>query len=161
MQDDSSKKQFSKGDDVIVIDKDLKGLVFQMAKCCQPVYGDDVFGFVTNRGGIKIHRQNCPNAPQLRARFGYRIVKAKWAGVPGSQFPTTLHVVGNDDLGVVNNITSIISREEKILLRSISIDSHDGLFSGTLTVMIDDNARLEQLVKKIKTVKGVKNVTRS
>ena len=160
MQETDTRK-LAGGDDVIVIDQELKGLDFQMARCCQPVYGDDVFGFVTSGGGIKIHREDCPNAPQLRARFGYRIVKARWAGKRGSQYPITLRIVGNDDLGIVNNITSIISKEERILLRSISIDSHDGLFSGTLTVMLDDTSRLQQLLKKIKTVKGVKNVTRS
>ncbi|MBO7067319.1 MAG: bifunctional (p)ppGpp synthetase/guanosine-3',5'-bis(diphosphate) 3'-pyrophosphohydrolase [Bacteroidaceae bacterium] len=148
------------GSDVLVIDQNLKGIDFQMAKCCQPVYGDAVFGFVTSSGGIKIHREDCPNAPQLRARFGYRIVKARWAGKRGSQYPITLRIIGNDDLGIINNITSIISKEEKILLRSISIDSNDGLFSGTLTVMLDDTSRLQQLLKKIKTVKGVKNVSR-
>ena len=147
--------------DVLVIDQNLKGLDFQMAKCCQPVYGDAVFGFVTSGGGIKIHREDCPNAPQLRQRFGYRIVKAKWAGKRGSQNPITLRVIGNDDIGIVNNITNIISKEEKILLRSISIDSNDGLFNGSLTVMLDDTSRLQQLIKKLKTVKGVKNVTRS
>ena len=147
--------------DVLVIDQNLKGLDFQMARCCQPVYGDAVFGFVTSGGGIKIHREDCPNAPQLRQRFGYRIVKAKWAGKRGSQYPITLRVIGNDDIGIINNITNIISKEEKILLRSISIDSHDGLFNGTLTVMLDDTSRLQQLIKKLKTVKGVKNVTRS
>ena len=155
------QKKGAEGSDVLVIDQNLKGLDFQMARCCQPVYGDEVFGFVTSGGGIKIHREDCPNAPQLRARFGYRIVKARWAGKRGSQYPITLRIVGNDDLGIVNNITSIISKEEKILLRSISIDSHDGLFSGTLTVMLDDTGRLQQLLKKIKTVKGVKNVSRS
>ena len=147
--------------DVLVIDQNLKGLDFQMARCCQPVYGDTVFGFVTSGGGIKIHREDCPNAPQLRQRFGYRIVRAKWAGKRGSQYPITLRVIGNDDIGIVNNITNIISKEEKILLRSISIDSHDGLFNGSLTVMLDDTSRLQQLVKKLKTVKGVKNVSRS
>ena len=147
--------------DVLVIDQNLKGLDFQMARCCQPVYGDDVFGFVTSGGGIKIHRTDCPNAPQMRQRFGYRIVRAKWAGKRGSQYPITLRVIGNDDIGIVNNITNIISKEEKILLRSISIDSHDGLFNGTLTVMLDDVGRLVGLIKKLKTVKGVKNVSRS
>ena len=147
--------------DVLVIDQNLKGLDFQMAKCCQPVYGDAVFGFVTSGGGIKIHREDCPNAPQLRQRFGYRIVKAKWAGKRGSQYPITLRVIGNDDIGIINNITNIISKEEKILLRSISIDSNDGLFNGSLTVMLDDTSRLQQLIKKLKTVKGVKNVTRN
>ena len=147
--------------DVLVIDQNLKGLDFQMAKCCQPVYGDAVFGFVTSGGGIKIHREDCPNAPQLRQRFGYRIVKAKWAGKRGSQYPITLRVIGNDDIGIINNITNIISKEEKILLRSISIDSNDGLFNGSLTVMLDDTSRLQQLIKKLKTVKGVKNVSRN
>ena len=148
-------------EDVLVIDSNIQGLEFQMAKCCQPVYGDNVFGFVTSGGGIKIHRENCPNAPQLRERFGYRIVKAKWSGKGTGKYPITLHVIGHDDIGIVNNITSIISKEEKILLRSISIDSHDGLFSGTLTVMLEDTSKLEILLKKLKTVKGVKNVSRS
>ena len=146
--------------DVLVIDQNLKGIDFQMARCCQPVYGDAVFGFVTSGGGIKIHREDCPNAPQLRQRFGYRIVRAKWAGKRGTQYPITLRVVGNDDIGIVNNITNIISKEEKILLRSISIDTGEGLFNGTLTVMLDDVGRLQQLIKKLKTVKGVKNVSR-
>lgn len=148
-------------EDVLVIDSNIRGLEFQMAKCCQPVYGDNVFGFVTSGGGIKIHRENCPNAPQLRERFGYRIVKAKWSGKGTGKYPITLHVIGHDDIGIVNNITSIISKEEKILLRSISIDSHDRLFSGTLTVMLEDTSKLENLLKKLKTVKGVKNVSRS
>ena len=159
-EDDNSKHQ-AIGTDVLVIDQNLKGLDFQMARCCQPVYGDEVFGFVTSGGGIKIHRENCPNAPQLRQRFGYRIVRAMWAGKRGTQYPITLRVIGNDDIGIVNNITSIISKEEKILLRSISIDTGDGLFNGTLTVMLDDTSRLQQLIKKLKTVKGVKNVSRS
>ena len=159
-EDEKAKRQIEQSD-VLVIDQNLKGLDFQMAKCCQPVYGDAVFGFVTSGGGIKIHREDCPNAPQLRQRFGYRIVKAKWAGKRGSQYAITLRVIGNDDIGIINNITNIISKEEKILLRSISIDSNDGLFNGSLTVMLDDTSRLQQLIKKLKTVKGVKNVTRS
>ena len=157
----STQKGNAEGADVLVIEENLKGLDFQMAKCCHPVYGDEVFGFVTSGGGIKIHREDCPNAPQLRQRFGYRIVKAKWAGKRGSQYPITLRVVGNDDIGIVNNITNIISKEEKILLRSISIDTSDGLFYGTLTVMLDDLGRLQQLIKKLGNVRGVKNVSRS
>lgn len=149
------------GEDVLVIDKNLKGIDFQMARCCCPVYGDDVFGFVTVSGGIKIHRKDCPNAPALRHRFGYRIVPARWAGKGGNKYPITLHVVGTDDLGVVNNITSIISKEERIMLRSINISSNDGLFSGVLTVMVDDNQILTQLMKKLRTVKGVKAVSRN
>ncbi len=146
--------------DVLIIDRNLKGIDFQMARCCNPVYGDDVFGFVTSSGGFKIHRSNCPNAPALHERFGYRIIKARWAGKGGGKYPITLHVVGHDDLGIVNNITSIISKEAKIDLRSISIDSNDGLFYGVLTVMVDDTAGLNALIKKIQGVKGVKAVSR-
>ncbi len=148
-------------DDVVVIDKNLSGIDFQLAKCCNPIYGDEVFGFVTSGGGIKIHRTSCPNAAQMRERYGYRILKARWAGKGESKYAITLHIIGNDDMGIVNNITSIISKEEKMQMRSISIDSHDNLFSGHLTVMLEDTSRLQQLIKKLKTVKGVKNVTRS
>lgn len=148
-------------EDVLVIDQNLKGLEFKLAKCCNPIYGDEVFGFVTVTGGIKIHRQDCPNAGQMRERFGYRIVKARWAGKSqGTQYPITLRVVGHDDIGIVTNITSIISKENDITLRSIGIDSNDGLFSGTLTVMVGDTGRLEALIKKLRTVKGIKQVTR-
>ena len=147
-------------EDVLVIDRNLKGIDYQLARCCQPIYGDKVFGFVTISGGIKIHREDCPNAPELKKRFGYRIVKAKWSGKGASQYSITLRVIGNDDIGIVNNLTNIISRDEKLVLRSINIDSHDGLFSGNLEVMIDDNTRLETLIRKLRTVKGVKQVER-
>ena len=147
-------------EDVLVIDRNLKGVDYQLARCCQPIYGDKVFGFVTVSGGIKIHREDCPNAPELKKRFGYRIVKAKWSGKGSSQYEITLRVIGNDDIGIVNNLTSIISKEERLILRSINIDSHDGLFSGNLTIMLDDTNRLESLIKKLRTVKGVKQVER-
>ena len=147
-------------DDTLVIDQNLKGLDYQLARCCHPIYGDPIFGFVTINGGIKIHRQDCPNAPELRRRYGYRVVKAKWSGKGASQYSITLRVIGNDDIGIVNNLTSIISKDEKLVLRSINIDSHDGLFSGNLVVMLEDTSRLESLIKKLRTVKGVKQVER-
>ena len=147
-------------DDTLVIDRNLKGLDYQLARCCQPIYGDPIFGFVTINGGIKIHRMDCPNAPELRRRYGYRVVKARWSGKGSSQYSITLRVIGNDDIGIVNNLTSIISKDEKLVLRSINIDSHDGLFSGNLVVMLEDTSRLEQLVKKLRAVKGVKQVER-
>lgn len=159
MQQPTDAKDYK--DDVLVIDRNLKGLDFTLAKCCNPIYGDEVFGFVSINGGIKIHRCDCPNAKEMRSRFPYRIVKARWAGKSqGKQYPITLRIIGHDDIGIVTNITSIINKENNILLRSISIDSHDGLFSGMLTVTVDDNAKLESLIKKIKTVKGVKQVNR-
>lgn len=159
IQPQNDEKLFK--DDVLVIDQNLKGLEFKLAKCCNPIYGDDVFGFVTINGGIKIHREDCPNAREMKARFGYRIVKARWAGKSqGKQYPITLRIVGHDDIGIVTNITSIINKENGILLRSINIDSNDGLFSGMLTVMVDDTSKLEALIKKLRTVKGVKQVNR-
>lgn len=150
----------AKHDDVLILDNNLKGIDFQMARCCQPAYGDEVFAFVTTGNGIKIHRKDCPNAKELTERFGYRVMEAKWAGKGKQLYPITLRVVGNDDIGIVNNITSIISKEERIMLRNISIDSNDGIFFGTLTVMMDDTSRLTQLIKKLKTVKGVKDIKR-
>ena len=147
-------------DDVLVIDRNLKGLDYQLARCCNPIYGDDVFGFVTVTGGIKIHRIDCPNAPEMRKRFGYRIVKARWSGKGSSQYSITLRVIGIDDLGILNNLTSIISKDEKLVLRSVNIDSHDGLFRGNLVVMLNDTTKLDALIKKLRTVKGVKTVER-
>lgn len=147
-------------DDILVIDQNLKGIDFSLAKCCNPIYGDDVFGFVTVSGGIKIHRKDCPNATSMRTRFGYRIVKAKWSGKGSSQYSTTIRIIGNDDLGIINNITSIITKEEKVVMRSINIDSNDGLFSGNIVVMVEDTSRMELLMKKLRSVKGVKQVIR-
>ena len=148
-------------EDVLVIDKNLKNVDYKLAKCCNPIYGDPIFGFVSVSGGIKIHRQDCPNAPQMIARFGYRIVNARWSGKPvDARYPITLRIVGHDDIGIVTNVTSIISKEQNIMLRSISIDSDDGLFQGHLTVMLTDTHELEGLIKKLKIVKGVKSVER-
>lgn len=148
-------------EDILVIDNDLKNIDYKLAKCCNPIYGDDIFGFVSIMGGIKIHRTNCPNAPQMISKFGYRIIKARWSGkAEGSQYLITLRVVGHDDIGIVTNITSVISKEEGVLLRSITVDTNAGLFEGTMTIMVNDNRILDQIIKKIKNVKGVKNVGR-
>ena len=145
---------------MLTIDKDLKGVDYQLAKCCHPIYGDPIFGFVTVNGGIKIHRQDCPNAPELRRRFGYRVVKAQWSGKGKSQYAITLRIIGNDDIGIVSNITNIISKEDKLSMRSINISSQDGLFSGNVVIMVEDASKTASLIKKLSTVKGVKQVIR-
>jgi len=147
-------------DDVLTIDRNLNGLDYKLAKCCHPIYGDPIFGFVTTGGGVKIHRTDCPNAPDLRKRFGYRIVKAKWSGKGSNQYAITLRVIGNDDISIVSNITSVISKDEKLALRSININSNDGLFQGNLEVQLEDTSRLESLIKRLKAIKGVKQVER-
>jgi len=149
-----------KSSDVVVIGDNIKGINYRLAKCCNPIYGDPVFGFISAEGVIKIHREDCPNAAHIRQRYGYRLIRTRWSGQGGTQFPASLRVVGKDDIGIVTNITSIINKEKSVSLRSISIDSHDGLFAGVLVVGISDVASLNRLIKKIETIKGVKNVQR-
>ena len=148
-------------DDVLVIGNDIKGINYRFAKCCNPIYGDDVFGFISAEGVIKIHRADCPNAANIRLRYPYRVITTRWSGKIGQQMGATLRVVGQDDIGIVTNITSIINKEKNISLRAISIDSNDGLFQGHLSVGVQDNDSLNALIKKIKTVKGVKDVSRA
>ncbi len=147
--------------DVLVIGNDIKGLNYRLARCCNPIYGDDVFGFVSAEGVVKVHRSDCPNARNIRQKYPYRIITTRWSGKLGSEFGATLRILGKDDIGIVTNITSLINKEKGTSLRSISIDSHDGLFQGFLVVGVSDTATLNQLIKKIKTVKGVKDVQRS
>ena len=145
--------------DVLLIDRDLKGIEYKLAKCCNPIFGDEVFGYVSTQG-IKIHRADCPNAPQIYSRFGYRVVQAKWTGKAEAGYEAVIRIVGNDDIGIVNNVTSIISKENNIRIRSIGIDSKDGLFQGNVTVIINNTLALEQLIRKIATVKGIKQASR-
>ena len=147
-------------DDVLVIDQNLKDVDFALAKCCNPIFGDPIFGFVTVNGGIKVHRENCPNAPELRKRFGYRVVRAKWSGKGNAQYSAAIRIVGNDDLGILNNITNVISKEEQLTIRNINVDSRDGLFCGNIVVRLDAIYRLDVLLKKIRTIKGVRSAER-
>lgn len=149
-----------KGDVLVIGDRNIKGLNYRMARCCAPVYGDEVFGFISSDGVVKIHRTDCPNARHIRDKYPYRLISVQWSGEGGTLLPVTLRVVGQDDIGIVTNITSIISKEKNTQLRSISIDSHDGLFNGVLTIGVVDRTALTVLQKKIATVRGVKNVTR-
>ena len=146
--------------DELVIGGDIKGVDYRLARCCNPIFGDKIFGFVSSEGTIKIHRNDCPNAANMHERYGYRIINARWAGKMGTKYVVTLRVVGHDDIGIVTNISSIIGKEKNVYLRSISIDSNDGLFQGHLSVAIDDISALNALIKKLKTVKGVKDVQR-
>ena len=155
-----TEKKAAQDSDVLVIGDNLTGIDFKMAGCCHPIYGDDVTGFVSINGGIRIHRSSCPNLMRMRERYPYRIVRARWSGKSGSQYSITLNVVGQDDIGIVSNISSIINKEPDTLLRSISIDSNGGLFQGRLTVLVSDLSSLDRLVKKLKQIKGVREVER-
>lgn len=149
-------------ENVLVIgDKNIKGMNYKLSRCCTPLYGDEVFGFISNDGVVKIHRTGCPNARNLCERYPYRIIKVKWSGAASDMIPVTLKVIGNDDIGIVTNITSIINKEPTVRLRNISIDSHDGLFHGYLTLGIVNNSVLSPLIRKLNTVKGIKSIIRS
>ncbi|WP_108822986.1 bifunctional (p)ppGpp synthetase/guanosine-3',5'-bis(diphosphate) 3'-pyrophosphohydrolase [Dysgonomonas sp. Marseille-P4361] len=143
----------------LVIDHNLTGVDYKLAKCCNPIYGDEIFGFVSSQG-IRIHRKNCPNAQNMISRFAYRVIPAKWSGKSGSSYTVTLRIIGHDDISIINNLTSIIAKEAGISIRSISIDSNDGLFQGNISVVLSNTDMLNGLMKKLKTVKGVKGVTR-
>ena len=157
----ATEQQLRQAGDVLVIDRDLKGIDYKLAGCCHPIYGDEVVGFVSIARGITIHRADCANIRNLARQYPYRIQAARWSGKSSGQYFITLRVVGNDDIGIVTNISSVINKEPNTLLRSISIDTEGGLFQGHLTVSVADLSSLNLLIRKIKAVKGVKNVTRS
>ncbi|MDR1406433.1 MAG: HD domain-containing protein [Tannerella sp.] len=145
--------------DELLIDIHLTGIDYTLAKCCNPIFGDEIFGFVSTQG-IKIHRRECPNAPEMFSRFGYRILPARWNGEAAAGYAATLRVIGHDDIGIVTNISSIISRDGETALRAIHVDSVDGLFQGDITVTVRNTQTVERLIRKIREIKGVKQVSR-
>ena len=145
----------------LVLDDTLRNVAFKAAKCCNPIYGDKIFAFVSATSGIKIHREDCPNAGFLKSRYNYRKMKASWSNRTGGQVSAaTLIVVGKDNLGIVSNISSVISKEAGVMMRSISIDSDGGNFEGHLTVLVDSNDQLENLIRKLRNIANVDSVTR-
>jgi GTP pyrophosphokinase len=161
MQPIADEQNSGSNDDVVVIGDNIKGINYKLAKCCNPIFGDEVFGFISAEGVIKIHRNDCPNAQHIREKFPYRLIRTRWSGKLGAQFGATLRIVGHDDIGIVTNITSIINKEKNVSMRNISIESNDGLFHGYVIIGINDTSSLNQLIKKLKTIKGVKDVQRS
>jgi GTP pyrophosphokinase len=155
------KEEDNGNNDVLVIGDNIKGINYRLSKCCNPIYGDDVFGFISAEGVIKIHRKDCPNALNIFQRYPYRLINTRWSGKLGQQFGATLHIIGHDDIGIVTNITALINKEKDTTLRSISISSNDNMFQGYLVVGVNDTVSLNNLIKKLKTVKGVKDVQRS
>ena len=151
----------SSSSDILIIGDNVKGINYRLSKCCNPIYGDDVFGFISSEGVIKIHRCDCPNARHITEKYPYRVITTRWSGKTGNQFVATLSVVGTDDIGIVTNISSIINKQTGSSLRNITIDSHDGIFHGYLVVGVETTDTLKQLITKISTVKGVKNVQRT
>ena len=153
-------KRSSANDDILTIGEDVKGVNYKLARCCNPIYGDRIEGFIASDGAIKIHRADCRNLRHLKQRYPYRIIRTRWTGKAGSRFIATLKVLGRDDIGIVSSITSLINKTENCLLRGISVQAEGGLFEGIITVNISDIALLDDLIKKILNVKGVKQVDR-
>ncbi len=159
-QEDLSKRKFEKDSELIIFGESSDQIKYQLARCCQPIPGDDVFGFITSSEGLKIHRNDCPNASQLLANYGHRVVKTKWAKNKEISFLTGVRIIGLDDVGVIQKITNIISAELNMNMRSISIDSHDGIFDGTIMVYVRDRRELEKLSKKLLSLDGINKVLR-
>lgn len=152
---------YSKKDsELIIFGESSDKIMYTLAKCCNPIPGDDVFGFVSTGKGLIIHRTNCPNAPSLLSNYGHRVVKTKWAKNKEISFLTGLKIVGMDDVGVVNKITNVISGDLKVNISALSIESHEGLFQGTIKVFVHDKEELEELVERLKMLKGIHTVDR-
>ena len=157
----TSDREDYRPNDILVIGENMKGINYSLCKCCNPIFGDDVTGYISSSGAIKIHRSSCTNIKHLLAKDPNREIKATWSGKIGSQFAVTLRILGNDDIGIVTNITSVITKEKDTTLRNISIDSNDGLLQGYMVIGVGDKATLNNLIKKIRNIKGVKDVQRS
>jgi GTP pyrophosphokinase len=150
------------GKDVVVIDGTAGGWHYRLAKCCNPVYGDRIFAFVTISEGVKIHRENCPNARQMVDRFGYRILDARWPATgQDSLYQADLWITGYDEIGAVNRLTDVISKEMNTQIRSISVHTNDGIFEGTVSILVKDTGSLDVLINRVRKVKGVLNAVRT
>ncbi len=157
---DINKEEITEKYDQLVFGKEEEKLDYKMANCCNPIPGDDVFGFVTVNDGIKVHKQNCPNALQLQSNFSYRIMKAKWIDSTQREFKAKLIITGIDAVGLVNNVTRLISNNMNIDMRGVHFDSDDGVFNGKITVVVKNKNVLDNLVKKLKKINGIDKVTR-
>lgn len=154
------KKINRKDPETLLIGDDLQKIDYTLSPCCNPIPGDDVFGFVTVNEGIKIHRINCPNAARLMANYAYRVVKAKWTSQKELAFMTGVRIIGIDDVGLVNRITSVISQEFNVNIRSITISSNEGIFEGSIMVYVKDTNQLEDLIRTLKKIRGITRITR-
>lgn len=161
-KDKVQELDFSGGDDYLVIDNNIKNVIYKLAPCCNPIFGDDIFGFVTISEGIKIHRESCPNAPQLIERYPYRVIKAKWQDTKKrSSFQATIRIAGTDEIGIVAQISHVISKDIGVQMRSINIENSNGDFDGTLRVFVNGLEHLDFLMNKLRSINGVFSVSRA
>lgn len=158
--DDIAKQKPAKGTELIIFGESSDKILYKLAQCCQPIPGDNVFGFITSGEGLKIHRTDCPNAAQLLANYGHRVVRTKWAKNKEISFLSGVRILGLDDVGVIQKITNVISAELKMNMRSISIDTSDGIFDGTIMVYVHDREELDDLCQKLAALDGINKVER-
>jgi GTP pyrophosphokinase len=153
---------FDTRDDYLIIDNNLKDVNYKLAVCCNPIFGDEIFGFVTIKDGIKIHRTNCPNAKQMSDRYPYRLIRAKWNQTgKRNAFQAAIHIAGSDRKGIVTDISRIITKEVGIQMRAISMDTENKSFDGTVRIFVNDLEHLDFLISKLKNIKGIHSVSRS
>jgi len=161
-KDKVQELDFSGGDDYLVIDNNIKNVIYKLSPCCNPIFGDDIFGFVTISEGIKIHRSSCPNAPQMIERYPYRVIKAKWQDTKKkSSFQATIRIAGTDEVGIVGQISHVISKDIGVQMRSINIENNNGDFDGTLRVYVNGLDHLDFLMNKLRSINGVFSVSRA
>jgi GTP pyrophosphokinase len=146
--------------ELIIFGESSDKIMYNLANCCKPIPGDDVFGFVTTGKGLTIHRTNCPNATKLLSNYGHRIVKTKWAKNKEISFLTGLKIIGMDDVGVVNKITNLISGDLRINISAITIEAKEGVFQGTIKLFVHDKEELDALVQRLKSLQGIHSVDR-
>jgi len=146
--------------ELVIFGESSDKIVYNLANCCKPIPGDDVFGFVTTGKGLTIHRTNCPNAAKLLANYGHRVVKTKWAKNKEISFLTGVKIVGMDDVGVVNKITNLISGELKINIAALTIEANEGLFKGNIRLYVHDKEELDNLVQSLLSLSGIESVER-
>lgn len=147
-------------EEILVIGDNMEKIDYSLANCCNPIPGDEVFGFITVSEGIKVHKVTCPNAVQLMSNYAYRVIKARWIDKEKMDFLTGLKIIGIDNVGIVNNITQVVSNEHHVNMRSIKFESYDGIFDGTIMVFVQNTLHLESLIKNLKKVEGVTKIER-
>ncbi len=158
--DYSQRKITKQGEDVLIVDENISNVEYSLANCCNPIFGDDIFGFITIGKGIRIHRIGCSNAREMQSRYPYRVVKANWTDKGSASYQAILHITGDDELGIVSNISDVISKDLRVQMRSISVETNAGAFVGNVTVAIASTDHLDTLIVKIKKIKGVHRVSR-
>ncbi|MFN8296861.1 MAG: ACT domain-containing protein [Chitinophagales bacterium] len=156
---EESDGDIPKNAELVIFDESSK-FPYEFAKCCNAIPGDDVIGFISINGVIKIHRTGCPNVINLASKYGYRIIKTRWTAKTTPAFLTTVKLIGLDDIGVINKLTTIISGEMKLNMQSISIETNEGIFEGIIKVFVKDNDQVNKLISKLKSISGINSVIR-